>query len=116
VRGVVRRGNPRLVIDKIVINRWRGHNEHQRPRDRTTERAYKVDNESPSPERKLAFMRLGLPGQSRMVDGQPRRTRLGWGASRPNPNKRGTSILGIKLLNGSSRRRRPPTRSHGCVG
>jgi hypothetical protein len=24
-----RRGNPRLVIDKIVINRWRGHNEHR---------------------------------------------------------------------------------------
>jgi cellulose biosynthesis protein BcsQ len=29
VRGVARRGNPRLVIDKIVINRWRGANEHQ---------------------------------------------------------------------------------------
>ena len=29
VRGVARRGNPRLVIDKIVINRWRGHNEHR---------------------------------------------------------------------------------------
>lgn len=29
VRGVARRGNPRLVIDKIVINRWRGVNEHR---------------------------------------------------------------------------------------
>ena len=29
MRGVARRGNPRLVIDKIVINRWRGHNEHR---------------------------------------------------------------------------------------
>lgn len=29
VRQVARRGNPRLVMDKIVINRWRGHNEHK---------------------------------------------------------------------------------------
>jgi hypothetical protein len=32
---------------------------------------YKVDNESPPPNRKLAFMRLGMPGEPRMVDGRP---------------------------------------------
>lgn len=26
---IARRGNPRLTLDKIVINRWRGHNEHR---------------------------------------------------------------------------------------
>lgn len=29
LQGVARRGNPRLVMDKIVINRWRGANEHR---------------------------------------------------------------------------------------
>ena len=29
VRGVARRANPRLVMDKIVINRWHGFNEHK---------------------------------------------------------------------------------------
>ncbi len=32
---------------------------------------YKVDNESPAPNRKLAFMRLGRPGEPRTVDGRP---------------------------------------------
>lgn len=32
---------------------------------------FKVDNDSPPPNRKLAFMRLGRPGQQRVVDGQP---------------------------------------------
>jgi hypothetical protein len=32
---------------------------------------YKVDNDSPPPNRKLAFMRLGRPGRPRSVDGQP---------------------------------------------
>jgi hypothetical protein len=31
----------------------------------------KADNESPSPRRKLVFMRLGLPGEPRVVDGRP---------------------------------------------
>lgn len=41
--------------------------------------AYKVDNESPTPERKLAFMRLGLPGQPRRVNKRP--SELGWSKS-----------------------------------
>ena len=32
---------------------------------------YKVDNDSRPPNRKLAFMRLGTPGEPRIVDGQP---------------------------------------------
>lgn len=32
---------------------------------------YKVDNESPSPNRRLAFMRLGKPESRRTVDGKP---------------------------------------------
>lgn len=33
--------------------------------------AYKVDNESPAPNRKFAFMRLGVPGEPRTVNGRP---------------------------------------------
>jgi cellulose biosynthesis protein BcsQ len=36
VHGVARRGNPRLVIDKIVINRVARPQRAPRPRDRTT--------------------------------------------------------------------------------
>lgn len=32
---------------------------------------HKVDNDSPPPNRKLAFMRLGEPGRPRLVDGHP---------------------------------------------
>jgi hypothetical protein len=40
---------------------------------------YKVDNESLPPDRKLAFMRLGVPGQRRTVDQRP--AELEWGDS-----------------------------------
>jgi hypothetical protein len=32
---------------------------------------YTVDNDSPPPNRKLAFVRMGRPGERRLVDGQP---------------------------------------------
>lgn len=40
---------------------------------------YRADNESPSPDRKLAFMRLGFPGQPRKVEKRP--GELHWGDS-----------------------------------